>query len=152
MVNWIALIVGFMSSLFPSRYTFEVRSYSLSLPGCRHICRKTYLQPQCCPGHWGPDCMGKWHITFLGFWHLLLSVPSDRRLRGRRPNKRKTSASFSRKSHFRLYVENLSCPLSFSKEICFPPVRDLSFERTPLRFRKRDNWAEIHFYQKDNWP
>ncbi|XP_023383218.1 LOW QUALITY PROTEIN: stabilin-2 [Pteropus vampyrus] len=39
------------------RYTFEVRTYSLSLPGCRHICRKTYLQPQCCPGHWGPDCM-----------------------------------------------------------------------------------------------
>uniref|UniRef100_A0A2K6FQW9 Stabilin-2 n=1 Tax=Propithecus coquereli TaxID=379532 RepID=A0A2K6FQW9_PROCO len=39
------------------RYTFEVRTYSLSLPGCRHICRKEYLQPQCCPGHWGPDCM-----------------------------------------------------------------------------------------------
>uniref|UniRef100_A0A4W2GHQ9 Stabilin-2 n=2 Tax=Bos indicus x Bos taurus TaxID=30522 RepID=A0A4W2GHQ9_BOBOX len=39
------------------RYTFEVRAYSLSLPGCRHICRKDYLQPQCCPGHWGPDCM-----------------------------------------------------------------------------------------------
>uniref|UniRef100_A0A8C4PTZ8 Stabilin-2 n=1 Tax=Equus asinus asinus TaxID=83772 RepID=A0A8C4PTZ8_EQUAS len=39
------------------RYTFEVRTYSLSLPGCRHICRKDYLQPQCCPGHWGPDCM-----------------------------------------------------------------------------------------------
>ncbi|XP_005865310.1 PREDICTED: stabilin-2 [Myotis brandtii] len=39
------------------RYTFVVRSYSLSLPGCRHICRKDYLQPQCCPGHWGPDCM-----------------------------------------------------------------------------------------------
>nr|CAI9694342.1 unnamed protein product [Rangifer tarandus platyrhynchus] len=39
------------------RYTFEVRAYSLSLPGCRHICSKDYLQPQCCPGHWGPDCM-----------------------------------------------------------------------------------------------
>uniref|UniRef100_A0A8C9BB91 Stabilin-2 n=1 Tax=Phocoena sinus TaxID=42100 RepID=A0A8C9BB91_PHOSS len=39
------------------RYTFEVRTYSLSLPGCRHICRKDYLQPHCCPGHWGPDCM-----------------------------------------------------------------------------------------------
>ncbi|XP_007950593.1 stabilin-2 [Orycteropus afer afer] len=39
------------------RYTFEVRTYSLSLPGCRHICRKDYLQPQCCPGHWGPDCL-----------------------------------------------------------------------------------------------
>ncbi|KAG8514099.1 Stabilin-2, partial [Galemys pyrenaicus] len=39
------------------RYTFEIRTYSLSLPGCRHICRKDYLEPQCCPGHWGPDCM-----------------------------------------------------------------------------------------------
>uniref|UniRef100_A0AC11BK35 Stabilin 2 n=1 Tax=Ovis aries TaxID=9940 RepID=A0AC11BK35_SHEEP len=39
------------------RYTFEVRAYSLFLPGCRHICRRDYLQPQCCPGHWGPDCM-----------------------------------------------------------------------------------------------
>nr|XP_036862070.1 stabilin-2 [Manis javanica] len=39
------------------RYTFEVRTLSLALPGCRHICRKDYLQPQCCPGHWGPDCM-----------------------------------------------------------------------------------------------
>uniref|UniRef100_A0A8C0W8X3 Stabilin-2 n=1 Tax=Castor canadensis TaxID=51338 RepID=A0A8C0W8X3_CASCN len=40
------------------RYTYQVRAYSVSLPGCRHICKKDYLQPQCCPGHWGPDCMG----------------------------------------------------------------------------------------------
>uniref|UniRef100_A0A8C5P065 Stabilin 2 n=1 Tax=Jaculus jaculus TaxID=51337 RepID=A0A8C5P065_JACJA len=39
------------------RYAFEIKTYSLSLPGCRHICRRDYLQPQCCPGHWGPDCM-----------------------------------------------------------------------------------------------
>ncbi|XP_073940360.1 stabilin-2 [Castor canadensis] len=39
------------------RYTYQVRAYSVSLPGCRHICKKDYLQPQCCPGHWGPDCM-----------------------------------------------------------------------------------------------
>ncbi|CAH7321829.1 stabilin-2 [Phodopus roborovskii] len=39
------------------RYSIEIRTYSLSVPGCRHICRKDYLQPQCCPGHWGPDCM-----------------------------------------------------------------------------------------------
>ncbi|XP_040137746.2 stabilin-2 [Ictidomys tridecemlineatus] len=39
------------------RYTFEIRTYSLRLPGCRHICRKNYLEPECCPGHWGPDCM-----------------------------------------------------------------------------------------------
>ncbi|XP_006888640.1 PREDICTED: stabilin-2 [Elephantulus edwardii] len=39
------------------RYTYELRSYLLYIPGCQHICRKEYLQPQCCPGHWGPDCM-----------------------------------------------------------------------------------------------
>ncbi|XP_036923701.1 stabilin-2 isoform X3 [Sturnira hondurensis] len=39
------------------RYSLEIRSYSLSVPGCRHICRKDYLQPQCCPGYWGPDCL-----------------------------------------------------------------------------------------------
>lgn len=39
------------------RFSFEIRTYTLALPGCRHICRKDYLQPQCCPGHWGPDCM-----------------------------------------------------------------------------------------------
>ncbi|XP_021114057.1 stabilin-2 isoform X2 [Heterocephalus glaber] len=39
------------------RFTFETRTDSQSFPGCRHICRKEYLQPECCPGHWGPDCM-----------------------------------------------------------------------------------------------
>ncbi|XP_051028895.1 stabilin-2 [Acomys russatus] len=39
------------------RFLFEIRAYSVVLPGCRHICRKDFLQPQCCPGHWGPDCM-----------------------------------------------------------------------------------------------
>ncbi|XP_055972331.1 stabilin-2 isoform X2 [Sorex fumeus] len=33
------------------------RGYTITLPGCRHICKKDYVQPQCCPGHWGPDCM-----------------------------------------------------------------------------------------------
>ncbi|XP_028633881.1 stabilin-2 [Grammomys surdaster] len=39
------------------RYSLDIQSYVLAIPGCRHICRKDYLQPQCCPGHWGPDCM-----------------------------------------------------------------------------------------------
>ncbi|XP_038544387.1 stabilin-2 isoform X2 [Canis lupus familiaris] len=39
------------------RYAFDIRKYSLYLPGCRHICRKDHVQPQCCPGHWGPNCM-----------------------------------------------------------------------------------------------
>nr|BAE37872.1 unnamed protein product [Mus musculus] len=41
------------------RYSLKIQSYVLDIPGCRHICRKDYLQPQCCPGHWGPDCMGQ---------------------------------------------------------------------------------------------
>ncbi|PIN98018.1 hypothetical protein AB205_0142410, partial [Aquarana catesbeiana] len=39
------------------RYFLEIRSYSLSLPGCRHLCTKVEAQPKCCPGYWGPDCM-----------------------------------------------------------------------------------------------
>ncbi|KAM6153254.1 stabilin-2 [Erethizon dorsatum] len=39
------------------RYTYGISMYSPSFPGCRHICRKDYVQPQCCPGYWGPDCM-----------------------------------------------------------------------------------------------
>ncbi|KAM5287908.1 stabilin-2 [Ctenodactylus gundi] len=39
------------------RYLFEIKAFSLLLAGCRHICRKEYLKPQCCPGRWGPDCM-----------------------------------------------------------------------------------------------
>ncbi|KAM6216453.1 stabilin-2 [Rhynchocyon petersi] len=31
--------------------------FMVSVPGCQHICKKNYLQPQCCPGYWGPDCM-----------------------------------------------------------------------------------------------
>ncbi|KAL1774739.1 stabilin-2 [Sigmodon hispidus] len=38
-------------------YGFQIRTYTLSVPGCQHICRKDFLKPQCCPGHWGPDCM-----------------------------------------------------------------------------------------------
>ncbi|GAB1295460.1 Stabilin-2 [Apodemus speciosus] len=39
------------------RYSLGIQYYVLAIPGCRHICRKDYVQPQCCPGHWGPDCM-----------------------------------------------------------------------------------------------
>lgn len=41
------------------RYYLEIRSHSLSLPGCRHSCTKEIQQPECCQGYWGPDCMGK---------------------------------------------------------------------------------------------
>uniref|UniRef100_A0A8C2STS6 Stabilin 2 n=1 Tax=Coturnix japonica TaxID=93934 RepID=A0A8C2STS6_COTJA len=39
------------------RYYLEIRSHSLSLPGCRHSCMKEIQQPECCQGYWGPDCM-----------------------------------------------------------------------------------------------
>uniref|UniRef100_W5NCW4 Stabilin 2 n=1 Tax=Lepisosteus oculatus TaxID=7918 RepID=W5NCW4_LEPOC len=39
------------------RYLYSVNNYSLSLPGCSHICIKEVMEPQCCPGYWGTDCM-----------------------------------------------------------------------------------------------
>ncbi|NXO12019.1 STAB2 protein, partial [Oriolus oriolus] len=41
------------------RYYLEVKAHTLSFPGCRHHCVKEFEQPECCQGHWGPDCMGK---------------------------------------------------------------------------------------------
>ncbi|XP_063111536.1 stabilin-2 isoform X2 [Cavia porcellus] len=32
-------------------------SLSVFEPGCRQVCQKNQSQPECCPGHWGPDCM-----------------------------------------------------------------------------------------------
>uniref|UniRef100_A0A8U7M4K0 Stabilin 2 n=1 Tax=Corvus moneduloides TaxID=1196302 RepID=A0A8U7M4K0_CORMO len=39
------------------RYYLEIKAYTLSFPGCRHHCVKEFEQPECCQGHWGPDCM-----------------------------------------------------------------------------------------------
>ncbi|XP_013802934.1 stabilin-2 isoform X1 [Apteryx mantelli] len=39
------------------RYYLEIKTHTLSFPGCRHLCTKEFEQPECCPGHWGPDCM-----------------------------------------------------------------------------------------------
>lgn len=41
------------------RYYLEIKTHTLSFPGCRHACMKEFEQPECCQGHWGPDCMGK---------------------------------------------------------------------------------------------
>uniref|UniRef100_A0A8C0LL21 Stabilin 2 n=1 Tax=Canis lupus dingo TaxID=286419 RepID=A0A8C0LL21_CANLU len=57
------------------RYAFDIRKYSLYLPGCRHICRKDHVQPQCCPGHWGPNCMGKWHTKGMSLYLHLPNIP-----------------------------------------------------------------------------
>ncbi|XP_073179767.1 stabilin-2 [Lepidochelys kempii] len=45
------------SGIRDCRYYLEIRTYTLSLPGCRHICMKEFQQPECCQGYWGPDCM-----------------------------------------------------------------------------------------------
>ncbi|KAF3690257.1 Stabilin-1 Fasciclin, EGF-like, laminin-type [Channa argus] len=38
-------------------YTVQLGSRELQLDGCRHICVKRYMQPKCCPQHWGPLCL-----------------------------------------------------------------------------------------------
>ncbi|KAG8439430.1 hypothetical protein GDO86_005587 [Hymenochirus boettgeri] len=39
------------------RYFLEINKFMLHLPGCRHTCLTQALEPLCCPGYWGPDCM-----------------------------------------------------------------------------------------------
>uniref|UniRef100_A0A8B9FQA7 Stabilin 2 n=1 Tax=Amazona collaria TaxID=241587 RepID=A0A8B9FQA7_9PSIT len=39
------------------RYYLEIKTHTLSFPGCRHHCVKEFEQPECCQGRWGPDCM-----------------------------------------------------------------------------------------------
>ncbi|KAF4800298.1 stabilin 2 [Turdus rufiventris] len=39
------------------RYYLEIKTHTLSFPGCRHRCVREFEQPECCQGHWGPDCM-----------------------------------------------------------------------------------------------
>ncbi|NXX48430.1 STAB2 protein, partial [Tricholaema leucomelas] len=41
------------------RYYLEIKTHTLSFPGCRHHCMKEFEHPECCQGHWGPDCVGK---------------------------------------------------------------------------------------------
>uniref|UniRef100_A0A3B5MI08 Stabilin 2 n=1 Tax=Xiphophorus couchianus TaxID=32473 RepID=A0A3B5MI08_9TELE len=38
-------------------YLVQIGGRELELPGCHHLCVKNILQPQCCPGHWGPLCL-----------------------------------------------------------------------------------------------
>uniref|UniRef100_A0A8C9WI31 Stabilin 2 n=1 Tax=Scleropages formosus TaxID=113540 RepID=A0A8C9WI31_SCLFO len=46
------------SCLLVSRYIFNPLSkISVSLVGCSYECYKEVLEPQCCPGHWGYDCL-----------------------------------------------------------------------------------------------
>lgn len=38
-------------------YLVEISTKTLLLGGCRHTCVKGYMQPRCCPQHWGPLCL-----------------------------------------------------------------------------------------------
>ncbi|KAE8615136.1 hypothetical protein XENTR_v10008418 [Xenopus tropicalis] len=44
------------SGLRDCRYFLDLNSYTLSLPGCRHMCLTETVEPLCCQGYWGPDC------------------------------------------------------------------------------------------------
>ncbi|XP_041639647.1 stabilin-1 isoform X2 [Cheilinus undulatus] len=38
-------------------YVVHIGSRPLELPGCRHECAKSFMQPVCCQDHWGPLCL-----------------------------------------------------------------------------------------------
>ncbi|XP_069486024.1 stabilin-2 [Ambystoma mexicanum] len=38
------------------KYAFDLKTYSVHLPGCRHICYEEAQVPLCCAGYWGPEC------------------------------------------------------------------------------------------------
>ncbi|XP_061085042.1 stabilin-2 [Conger conger] len=40
------------------KYTVNTaRNLGLSISGCSHQCHKVVLEPRCCPGYWGTDCI-----------------------------------------------------------------------------------------------
>ncbi|KAF7648558.1 hypothetical protein LDENG_00154830 [Lucifuga dentata] len=38
-------------------YVVQIGSREVELAGCHHTCVKNFLQPRCCPQHWGPLCL-----------------------------------------------------------------------------------------------
>ncbi|XP_040014670.1 stabilin-1 [Xiphias gladius] len=38
-------------------YVVQIGGREMELDGCQHICVKRFMQPQCCPQHWGPLCL-----------------------------------------------------------------------------------------------
>ncbi|XP_070693552.1 stabilin-1 [Pempheris klunzingeri] len=38
-------------------YVVQIGGRDTEMDGCRHICVKRYMQPVCCPQHWGPLCL-----------------------------------------------------------------------------------------------
>lgn len=42
-------------------YVVEIGGREMELEGCQHICVRTFMQPRCCPQHWGLLCLRKTH-------------------------------------------------------------------------------------------
>ncbi|XP_062272526.1 stabilin-1 [Scomber scombrus] len=38
-------------------YVVRISHGDMVLDGCQHVCVKNFMQPQCCPQHWGPLCL-----------------------------------------------------------------------------------------------
>uniref|UniRef100_A0A8D2ZQD1 Stabilin 1 n=1 Tax=Scophthalmus maximus TaxID=52904 RepID=A0A8D2ZQD1_SCOMX len=38
-------------------YVVQIGGRQLELKGCQHVCVKRFMQPQCCPQHWGQLCL-----------------------------------------------------------------------------------------------
>uniref|UniRef100_A0A3Q1H6B8 Stabilin 1 n=1 Tax=Anabas testudineus TaxID=64144 RepID=A0A3Q1H6B8_ANATE len=38
-------------------YVVQIGGREMELKGCRNICVKKFMQPKCCPQHWGPLCL-----------------------------------------------------------------------------------------------
>uniref|UniRef100_A0A671XZ96 Stabilin 1 n=1 Tax=Sparus aurata TaxID=8175 RepID=A0A671XZ96_SPAAU len=49
-------IVPLMFSVCCS-YVVEIGGREMELEGCQHICVRTFMQPRCCPQHWGLLCL-----------------------------------------------------------------------------------------------
>ncbi|XP_035517937.1 stabilin-1 [Morone saxatilis] len=38
-------------------YVVQIGGREVELDGCQHVCVKSFMQPVCCPQHWGPLCL-----------------------------------------------------------------------------------------------
>uniref|UniRef100_A0A3Q3WJQ0 Uncharacterized protein n=1 Tax=Mola mola TaxID=94237 RepID=A0A3Q3WJQ0_MOLML len=41
----------------PCNYTVQIGAREMDLGGCQHICVRRFMEPVCCPRHWGPLCL-----------------------------------------------------------------------------------------------
>lgn len=67
-------------------YVVEIGGAEMELEGCQRICARMFMQPRCCPQHWGILCLRKTHQhtkstltlnmreTQTLFWHLVNGI------------------------------------------------------------------------------